>query len=544
MALPPLKKIDYSLNHFPSDWQAVIFRNWKLVPAQRLAKILCTDEQTVIKEALKLGLENSEYNEDWLSKGFITLIRQNWHILSYRQLLILLNKTEDELDFILKEDDFLDVKLGGFKPDVREPSYYKLSAQEEAATARIKKEIQRQYIKQSDKPFNFYEKAYTSVISEEKNYKIEDRIIYSYSALYGDSLIEGWEQNFPDVLLEKLSRLGINGIWFQGLLSKLAYYPFDERLCQNFKLRQQNLNKLIEKCRRYGIKIYLYLNEPRCLPTVDFKNFPHLKGHTIDGYSSLCLENEEVKKYLFDAVKQLCLAVPDLGGIITITMSENLTHCNSKRETNCPKCKYVKPQQSAAQVNNIIAAAIKKSGTGIKLIANLWGWSEFMGWSEEQTLEGITLLDKDIIVLSVSEYGLKINKGGVQNTVIDYSISNAGPSEITLKSLKHAKQKGHKIYAKVQINNTWELSPLPFIPVFELIAKHLQNLNDLGIEGLMLSWTQGSYPSLSLYLAKRYYGGGKADIDDWYLEIFGSITNRSSGRLDYCQALSPTFPLI
>ena len=67
MALPPLKKIDYSLNHFPSDWQAVIFRNWKLVPAQRLAKILCTDEQTVIKEALKLGLENSEYNEDWLS---------------------------------------------------------------------------------------------------------------------------------------------------------------------------------------------------------------------------------------------------------------------------------------------------------------------------------------------------------------------------------------------------------------------------------------------------------------------------------------------
>ena len=52
----------------------------------------------------------------------------------------------------------------------------------------------------------------------------------------------------------------------------------------------------------------------------------------------------------------------------------------------------------------VIMRAIRDSRSDCELIANLWGWSSFMDWSEEQTMHGIELLDKDISVMFVSEY--------------------------------------------------------------------------------------------------------------------------------------------
>ena len=85
-------------------------------------------------------------------------------------------------------------------------------------------------------------------------------------------------------------------------------------------------------------------------------------------------------------------------------MSEYLTHCNSQQVRNCPRCKDIPAEELAAEMNNIIAAAVKDSGADIEVIANLWGWSALMGWTEEQTLRGVDLLDKEISVMCVSEY--------------------------------------------------------------------------------------------------------------------------------------------
>ena len=56
----------------------------------------------------------------------------------------------------------------------------------------------------------------------------------------------------------------------------------------------------------------------------------------------------------------------------------------------------------------------------------------------------IDLLDKDVEILCVSEYWKPFNRGGVDGRVVDYSISVVGPSEITVKMLAHAKNRGHK----------------------------------------------------------------------------------------------------
>jgi hypothetical protein len=58
--------------------------------------------------------------------------------------------------------------------------------------------------------------------------------------------------------------------------------------------------------------------------------------------------------------------------------------------------------------------------------------------------------------------------------------------------------------AKVQFNNTWEISAVPYIPVVELILEHCENLARAGISGIMASWTCGGYASPNLEAAMEY----------------------------------------
>ncbi|MDR0856093.1 MAG: hypothetical protein LBM78_01640, partial [Clostridiales bacterium] len=153
--LLPERETNYSDSFLPATWQTVILRNHGMVPAATLAAVLGTDAETVEREAARLGLQPAAADKNWRTRGYITLIRQNWHLLSYRQLFILLSMTRDELAFILKEDDFLDVKLGEFKPRVTEPAYAPLTAAQLCETARaaaLVKRYDRPYIKA---PFDF-----------------------------------------------------------------------------------------------------------------------------------------------------------------------------------------------------------------------------------------------------------------------------------------------------------------------------------------------------------------------------------------------------
>ena len=115
--LPEIKSVKLDNQNFPTKWQTVIFRNYGYVSINKIAKVLACDETTIIYEAERLGLYNVKYNRLWEEKGYITIIRNNWYLLSYAQLLELLGITEDRLEYILEHDDFLSVKLGGFKPE-------------------------------------------------------------------------------------------------------------------------------------------------------------------------------------------------------------------------------------------------------------------------------------------------------------------------------------------------------------------------------------------------------------------------------------------
>ena len=530
--LPEVKKVKMPSLTLPTAWQTVIFRNFGYVRNDRIAEVLGCSSETVAFEAKRMGLSKADYYLDFESYGYITVIRNNWFLLPYEQIMTLLGIDEKRLDFILEKDDFLAVKLGNFKPLCEKVGYSPLTDEQIEETERIKASVEIYAADSGKRPFDFFGGEDEKIIgSQEKREGKGRRIVHGYLSPCGDAFSSDCSDTLPEELLERYRKSGVDGIWLHGVLSSLSYYPFLPELSEGYEERRENLGKIIERCKKYGISVYLYMNEPRALPVEASPEFERLIGW--QEKRTLCLSNKEVVDYLYSAVRDLCASVPDLGGIFTITMSENPTHCNFLPHTECPHCKNIPAEESAAEVNNVFARAMRDSGCHGELIANLWGWSPYMEWSEEQIWRGIELLDKDISVMCVSEYDLDIEKGGVKNKVIDYSISNPGPSEITKKIIKRARETGHKVFAKIQASNSWECAAVPYIPVFDLVAEHIRNLYSLGVNDLFLTWTQGGYPSPSVSLACEF--DGSFDLDEWYEKNFGDDSVRGAIEL-FCKA--------
>ena len=122
--LPEIKHVKNLPFFTPTLWQTFLLRNWGMISIEKFAKILKTTPSTIQNEAKRLGLLEIEYNADWSKKGYITLVRNYWHLLTYSQLQVLLDMDEKALEFMLKEDDFLDIKLGSFKPYTDELTTY------------------------------------------------------------------------------------------------------------------------------------------------------------------------------------------------------------------------------------------------------------------------------------------------------------------------------------------------------------------------------------------------------------------------------------
>ena len=114
--------------------------------------------------------------------------------------------------------------------------------------------------------------------------------------------------------------------------------------------------------------------------------------------------------------------------------------------------------------------------------------------------------------------------GGVPGTVVDYTISNPGPGELARRIWRQAREAGLKACAKVQFNNSWEMSAAPYLPVFDLVAQHARQLKASGVEHVMFSWTLGGAPTPVLKLAARILDAqpGESALQDFLAEEYGA----------------------
>ncbi len=496
-SLPKLGKCAIPTPHFPTRHQAFIFRACEYIPTEKIARILSTTVENVEHAMQDMGLPNYNPGNIWLQRGYITIIRSMWHILPYEQLLDLLETDEETLAVIMREEDFLDIKLSS-KPLCNPVRWRELTDEEVIQTKRIK-EWMRSLDFSGKKPFCFeYSVPKIEFTGEEV---FSTRMIYAFSGLYQHAFDVDSQEYLPDEQLEAYKALGINGIWTQGVLSQLSPFPFEPTLSKGYEKRLERMRALTERLASYGIKLYLYLNEPRALPLAFFEKHPELKGHIFrDTDACLCTSLPEVQNYLKDAVESVCRAVPLIGGFFSITRSENLTNCYSYeiQTCNCPRCKEKSVGEVISQTIACFLDGARRVSEDIKVFAWSWRW-------DQHREEIIKQLPQGVILLSQSELDIPFCIGGIQGNVLDYSMSIPGPSELAQREWALAKERGLEIGAKVQVNTTWEASTVPAIPVTPSVSEHIRKLRDEGIQHLMLSWTLGGYPCRNIAAASRYF---------------------------------------
>src|SRR5438132_327536 len=92
--------------HFPDRLHAYVWRNWSLVPTARLAKVIGAKPAEVLSIGKAMGLSDPPaISAMQHRRSYLTVIRRNWHLLPYSQLLELLGWTEEQMAYTLREDD-------------------------------------------------------------------------------------------------------------------------------------------------------------------------------------------------------------------------------------------------------------------------------------------------------------------------------------------------------------------------------------------------------------------------------------------------------
>ena len=535
--------------HFPSRLHAFVWRNWNLVPLARMASILGASESQLLKLGQAIGLDRPKpvSDEQW-RRSYVTIIRRNWHLLPKTQLEALLGWTAEQMEFTLQEDDFLNVKLGNLKPDCELLTWS--SSTDKSAENWIREVVKQEFselqITREEPLFQFVKdlSAAPKHRTETLASNFSPRFGYGYFTLFGDPLLDTDLDPYPDGYLQRMAATGLDGTWMHIVLSNLTPFPWDPAVSKGWETRLANLKKLIEKCKRQGIGIYLYLNEPRRQPLSFFEKHPELKGVTSGQHAALCTSHPDVQNYLENAIAQIVSAVPDLAGFFTISASENPTHCWSHfKGDTCPRCASKGPEAVIVELHRVYESGIRKGmeryrkevgdykGPGPQLI--LWDWAWPDGWAENI----IPKLPSNISYMCVSEWSLPINRGGVESKVGEYSISAIGPGPRAKRHWAIAREHGLRILAKIQAGTTWECGGVPYIPALENVAQHIVNLRDEKVSGLLTGWTLGGYPGspnlevvsvigsddrISVrdaltQVAKRRYGAAAEDmVDAWY----------------------------
>ena len=498
--------------HFPSRMAAFVWRNWNIAALDRMADAVNAKPEELSAIAQALGLP--EYSAPSWDEGrsYITVVRRNWSLLPYEQLLKLLSYSPEEFAKKLREDDFLSVKLGA-KP-LCEPLVYRTpSAEEFAAMKKIAEKTRAEFGDDLNLPetprFSFLDEfagpgvpsKSSSDVALDKGSQFEICYLHSYFAVFGDPLLQDSSVLYPDALLAKLQERGVNGVWLHALLRDLT--PATEDFPEfgvDSETRRANLRDLVNRAKKYGIDVYLYMNEPRAMPAAFFESHEDVRGVAEGTYCAMCASSPKVRRWLSDSLAFLFKETPGLGGIFTITGSENLTSCVSHGQfADCPRCSQRSDADLIVDLNAAMEEGVHRSAPDAKVIVWDWGWR-----GHGMATDIIERLPKSVWLQSVSEWALPLNRGGVPVQVGEYSISAVGPGPRAKAHWAAAKKAGLKAVAKCQFNTTWEIASIPSIPALDLVARHAANLSRSGVDGVMAGWSLGGFPSVNLEIVHAF----------------------------------------
>lgn len=306
---------------------------------------------------------------------------------------------------------------------------------------------------------------------------------------------------YPEAYLERLAHEGVNGIWIVTALRELGLNSFtlpdprrEERLAK--------LKRVSEKCRKYGVKVYLFMIEPfGVLPEDELlKSHPEFFGPPAWGNKTCyCPHEPGVQQYLRELFSSIFAAVPTLGGAVDIAYGERPTTCLSSRlqpdarEIDClHKCGL---QHNCAP----IALSLKAMWEGMHSSApeaELFAWF-YMPDPEElapQLEELASFIPEEVIAQFNFESGGEKIQLGRPHIGNDYWVSYTGPAARFVRAAEM--RKGKKLSAKLQLGVGHELTCVPGIPAPSIAYRKYKAMKELGVGYVMQSWYIGNFPSV------------------------------------------------
>ena len=313
---------------------------------------------------------------------------------------------------------------------------------------------------------------------------------------------------YPEEYLNKLAHEGVNGLWLTMYFRDLPSSIFPGR-GQEAPKRFAKLRQTVEKCARYGVKIYVFLSEPKlfgpthyAVPMEDAEAAPEVMKVVEGKFGYFCTSSEAGRKYLEESMDCIFRNVPELGGVINIMLGEDNGSCIARETTrgdriaehaHCPLCSQRDFADLYSEQAQMYTEVMHKYNPKAEYIA--WFYapgqrddSPFMQrllHVAEKWPEGCSLMFN-------FESGGAAYQQGKKHTVFDYSLAYVGPSKLFAQST----EKAPRTAAKLQVGCSHEDASVPFIPVPENLYDKYKFMNEHGVTGAMQCWYFGNYPGL------------------------------------------------
>jgi len=302
---------------------------------------------------------------------------------------------------------------------------------------------------------------------------------------------------YPDEYLNRLAHDGINALWLGATLRYLVKSDIIPEYGTDSEKRLKKLNSVIAKCRRYGIKIFLFAVDPAssyCNPHI--LNHPELLNDAETNWRVLCPSTEAGYKYLTEAIKTLFRSAPGLAGYINLSIGESLSTCASFESPQfCRRCKarFGSVAKTLNFVEKTIADAMHEVNPELEYIS--WTYAQ-RSWQQESINEACEGRDHSVIHLqNFEDYGRPVQLGK-KRYAIDYWLSYPGPGDLFKQTIEINERRGIRTYAKIQVCSSHEISTVPYVTVPGILYDKYRYFLDHKIDGVMQCWFFGNYPGL------------------------------------------------
>lgn len=307
---------------------------------------------------------------------------------------------------------------------------------------------------------------------------------------------------YPEGYLDLLASEGVNGIWLTIVwkeMAKTSFFPEDQQRTQ----RIAKLKRTVEKCRKYGIKVWIFCIEPASWRPVNPlpAGCEEMRGEptTFGDYQAFCIASSLSQRYIRETSASIFSEVPNLGGMMLISLGERPTSClsyaydNEDGKLSCSSKCGMSPSQILNKVLSSIKAGIRDAGSKAEVLSWLYNPrpAQIKEWWFDLPLE----LDEDKILAFNFESGTTKPQTGRVHAGGDYWLSAVGPSDRFGRIAAAAK--GHcELAAKLQVGCSHELATIPFMPVPGNLYQKYKAMKHLGVKHAIQCWYFGNYPGL------------------------------------------------